>query len=66
MIPLLGMTCVAWTAYEIVRLAQRVRRPVLGAEAAGSDPSTSRPRRRRFAAWDDRGRPIDVEDLGQT
>ena len=39
---------------------------VLGAEAAGSDPSTSRPRRRRFAAWDDRGRPIDVEDLGQT
>lgn len=66
MIPLLGMTCVAWTAYEIVRLVQRARRPVLGAEAAASDPRTPRPPRRRFAAWDDRGRPIDVEDLGQS
>lgn len=66
MILLLGMTCVAWTAYEIVRLVQPARGPVLGAEGAASASHPSRPRRRRFAAWDDRGRPIDVEDLGQT
>jgi len=62
MIPLLGMACVVWTAYEISRLAQR---PVLTGEDADSDPRSPRPRRRRFAAWDDLGRPIDVGDLGQ-
>lgn len=64
MIPLLGMACVVWTAYEISRLAQRAGRPVLTGEAPDSDPRSPRPRRRRFAAWDDLGRPIDVEDLG--
>ena len=65
MIPLLGMVCVAWTAYEISRLVARVVRPVLAAEGPDSEERPPRPRRRRFAAWDERGCPIDVEDLGQ-
>ena len=65
MIPLLGMACVAWTAFEISRLVERGKRPALAAEGSASEPRARRPRRRRFAAWDEAGRPIDVEDLGQ-
>lgn len=65
MIPLLGMVCVVWTAYEISSLVGRAQRPVLAAEGPASEDRPPRPRRRRFAAWDERGRPIDVEDLGQ-
>lgn len=67
MIPLLGMTCVAWTAYEILRLVQAAARPTHAEGIAGGEASrpSPRPRRVRFAAWDEQGRPIDVEDLGQ-
>ena len=65
MIPLLGLACVAWTTYEIVGL---LRAPM----AAEPTDATARPNRmrakrpgsRRFSAWDDAGRRIDVEDLG--
>jgi len=65
MIPLLGLACVAWTTYEIVGL---LRAPI----AAEDRPSieepvrmrAQRPGKRRFSAWDDSGRSIDVEDLG--
>ena len=69
MIPLLGCACVAWTAFELFRLARSETRPAFA--TSGADPisteAPSRPHaagRRRFAAWDDRGRPIEVEDLG--
>ncbi|MEM9176354.1 MAG: hypothetical protein AAGC67_14090 [Myxococcota bacterium] len=65
MIPLLGMACVAWTAFEIARLVQRTGRPSLAAEGPPAEARPPRRRRRHFAAWDERGRPIDVEDLGQ-
>jgi len=64
-----GIACVAWTAFELLQLS--------GVRTAGSaaareipHPHEDRPRAaapgraRRFAAWDDRGRPIHVEDLG--
>ncbi len=65
MIPLLGMACVAWTAYEILRLVELGRRAGLGTEGPRTTAHASRSRGRRFAAWDDRGRPIHVEDLGR-
>ena len=71
MIPLLGMACVAWTAYEISRLVERGRRPAIAVAGAPADTTRAsearppRPRRRKFAAWDESGRPVEVEDLGQ-
>jgi len=62
------MACVAWTAFELFRLARGDVRPAfatLGDEPiAEPTPRSPRPRRRNFAAWDDRGRPVEVEDLG--
>ena len=64
-----GIACVAWTAFELLQLR---RVGLAGTPEAPPGPracdglrrGTEPGRRRRFAAWDDRGRPIDVEDLG--
>ena len=67
MVILLGVACVAWTALELNRLMRA--QPAFGPAArvsshdSGTGPRRS-PRVGRFAAWDDRGRPITVEDLG--
>jgi len=72
MLAVLGWACVAWTSFELIRLWNasqvqvRVRDDIASARRHGSTP----PRRShahfdRFAAWDDRGRPIVVEDLGK-
>jgi hypothetical protein len=62
MLAVLGWACVAWTSFELIRLwnASQVQVRV-------HDDLASAHRHRahqRFAAWDDRGRPIVVEDLG--
>ena len=66
----LGLFCLAWTTLELGRLARAaaIRREAmasLGAEplrAARAEASTGGAG--RFAAWDDDGRAIHVEDLG--
>ncbi|MAG33397.1 MAG: hypothetical protein CL908_21180 [Deltaproteobacteria bacterium] len=57
----LGIACVAWTTLELVRM-----RDVSVAQVPASKPSpaSGQPSPRRFAAWDDEGRRICVEDLG--
>ena len=50
MIPLLGIACVAWTAYEILRLVELGRRAGLGTETPRTTAPASRSRGRRFAA----------------
>ena len=67
MIEWIGIACVAWTAMELLRMSAAATRVVPdGAGRTGvRPPNAARGRRaKRFAAWDDRGRPIDVEDLG--
>lgn len=60
----LGWACVAWTFAELMRMG-------LTESAARTAPIRSRTAphsrvgTRRFAAWDERGRPIVVEDLGR-
>ncbi|HIF93238.1 MAG: hypothetical protein ABGX04_02600 [Myxococcales bacterium] len=59
-----GLTCVAWTSLELVRpwnasrvaIALDCERPHAKARLAMN--------RQRFAAWDESGRMIVVEDLG--
>lgn len=71
MLPLLGLCCVAWTVFELTRLirsartapAPSARPPETDTRPRSDSAASSRPRR-RFAAWDDLGRPIPVEDLG--
>ncbi len=64
-----GIACVAWTAFELLELS-RVRPDAGAASRPFSRPHDNHRRTaptgrsRRFAAWDDHGRPIDVEDLG--
>lgn len=61
MISLLGMACVVWTAYELSRIVRGTPR---AAACPRSRPNGVSAPRRRFRAWDDHGRPIEVEDLG--
>ncbi len=76
----IGLGCVAWTAIEVFRLSSTsatiampaATRPLGTAQQTGagrspqSTPSAERAARTpRFAAWDDRGRPVSVEDLGR-
>lgn len=67
MFELLGVVCVGWTIFELARLGQSAAR-VQGAQARTQStrtrPTGPRSRARRFAAWDERGRRIVVEDLG--
>ncbi len=71
MIEWLGWACVAWTIAEALRMvagALRSSAPAAQtahAHAAARTGARARRGARRFAAWDDRGRPIDVEDLGR-
>ena len=62
MLAVLGCACVAWTGFELVRLwtASQIEVRVLDKSATAHGHR----RDHRFAAWDDRGRPIVVEDLG--
>lgn len=72
MLTVLGLACVAWTSFELMRLWNASRVAIeLDCEFGGpgdSVRSEARARRRmnaqRFAAWDERGRPIVVEDVG--
>ena len=74
MIEWIGIACVAWTATELLRMSAAAVAEVSAPDAASSttrtegEPGARAPRRRakRYAAWDDRGRPIEVEDLGAT
>ena len=59
----LGWTCVAWTIAELIRMGLT---PSEGPQIARTQASAGmRPTCRRFAAWDEGGRPIVVEDLGR-
>ncbi len=69
MVTVVGIACVAWTIYEVVRLARGkpVLGPTIGAsprDEAAAGESWRGPRASHFAAWDDHGRPIAVEDIG--
>lgn len=64
-----GIACVAWTAFELLQLSRvRPAAPAVSREPLRSHDDRARAdargRSARFAAWDDRGRPIHVEDLG--
>ena len=60
----LGLACVAWTSLELVRLWNASRVPIV----LDCERPHARARRtmnpQRFAAWDESGRVIVVEDLG--
>lgn len=72
MVEWIGIVCVVWTATELLRMSAAAAGA--HADAAATEPHgrsgardtapKARTRSRRFAAWDDRGRPIEVEDLG--
>lgn len=66
---LLGIACVAWTTFELIRLGQAEPRHRAeakgGLRRAATVRSSYSPRRPRFTAWDDHGRPITVDDLGR-
>jgi len=64
-----GIACVAWTAFELLQLSRiQTAAPVASRASRPAPDDRGRAdalgRSRRFAAWDDRGRPIHVEDLG--
>lgn len=66
MIELLGIACVAWTVFELVRLARQTPalvRPHGPHRRAAASRSAARPHRPPLAAWDEEGRPICVEDV---
>lgn len=62
MVYVLGLACIVWTVFELVRMGREtpslVRTP-----PAPRGPGVARPRRLPLAAWDDQGRPIFVEDV---
>lgn len=58
-----GVACVAWTAFEFRRLWWRANQSALR-ERVRSRQLRTAPGNRGFAAWDESGRPIAVEDLG--
>ena len=62
MVYVLGMACIAWTVFELVRMARETPSLVRSRPAAGARASV-RPRRLPLAAWDEQGRPIFVEDV---
>jgi hypothetical protein len=67
MFELLGVVCVGWTIFELARLGQSAARVQEAQTPTGSTragASGTRSRVRRFAAWDERGKRIVVEDLG--
>lgn len=64
-----GLACVAWTTFEVIGLLRTATvsgrpapREARAQRVRFAPGSPERPG--RFAAWDDRGRPITVEDLG--
>jgi hypothetical protein len=76
----IGVGCVAWTAIELFRMSSTSvtiampatsrsmhTRPQAAPRAPAQSPNhAARPSRTpRFTAWDDRGRPVTVEDLGR-
>ena len=63
MVFVLGLCCVAWTIFELVRLAERTPSLAQPGGPARSRRPASGPRRVPLAAWDDQGRPVFVEDV---
>lgn len=67
MILLLGIACLTWTLFELARLCETAPTPLGPLSATGSPasrPNASAPGRKRFRAWDESGRSIQVDDLG--
>ena len=62
MIEWIGIACVAWTATELLRMSAAALASTPARPAATRARRPDRPS--RFAAWDERGRPIEVDDLG--
>jgi hypothetical protein len=62
MVYVLGMACIAWTVFELVRMARETPSLVRTRAAQGAR-APLRPRRLPLAAWDEQGRPIFVEDV---
>ena len=62
MVFVLGMTCIAWTVFELVRMSRETPSLVRPRPASRVDRSMRRDRQ-PLAAWDEQGRPIFVEDV---
>lgn len=62
MIFVLGLACIAWTVFELVRMSREIPSRVRP-QASPRAPRASRPHRLPLAAWDEQGRPIFVEDV---
>ncbi len=62
MIYVLGLACIAWTVFELVRMA-RAMPSLVGGRPTPRARAAARARRLPLAAWDDQGRPIFVEDV---
>ncbi|MBK7947653.1 MAG: hypothetical protein IPK00_02660 [Deltaproteobacteria bacterium] len=63
MVYVLGLGCIAWTIFELARLAQPTPSLARAASPTGSQRPSPGPKRVPLAAWDDQGRPICVEDV---
>ncbi len=62
MLYVLGLACIAWTVFELVRMARETPSLVRTRPPARTQGPV-RPRRLPLAAWDDQGRPVFVEDV---
>ncbi len=62
MVYVLGMACIAWTVFELVRMARQTP-SLVRSRSAPRAPGANRLRRLPLAAWDEQGRPIFVEDV---
>ena len=60
----LGMACIAWTVFELVRMSRETPSLVRPRPASRGDGSMRRDRP-PLAAWDEQGRPIFVEDVSR-
>lgn len=63
MVYVLGLGCIAWTIFELARLAQPTPSLARTASPLRSPRPSPSPKRVPLAAWDDQGRPIFVEDV---
>lgn len=63
MVYVLGLGCIAWTIFELARLAQRTPSYAKAASPTRSERPSPGPKRVPLSAWDDQGRPIFVEDV---
>jgi len=58
----LGLACIAWTVFELVRMTREMP-SLVRPQSSLRAHRAPRPHRLPLAAWDEQGRPIFVEDV---